>query len=136
MSDTTNIYNISKSTDIMHLILRLIFNCNDYNDTLLSNILVRKFFNYNHTTYNGNLLEDIFQKRPFNLEDIYIFSRDYYALFNYIASLPKYSRIFRMVTIQKEEFKNEVLPSVLSNFRPNNSARIFTEIIGELKTYI
>ncbi len=137
MSDTENIYNICKSIDIMHLIIRLIINSNYKNDILFIEILVNKFFKYNHTLYStNNLLADILQKPSFNISDIYIFTRDYYKLFNHISSLPKYKKIFKAMPSRKTEFKDHVLLTVLENFRPNNAARIFKEIIEELKVHI
>ncbi len=137
MSDTENVYNICKSIDIMHLIMRLIVDCIRYNDVLLLDILKNKFFKYNHTLYSANnLLVDIFEKPSFNIHDIYYFTRDYYKLFNHISSLPKYTKIFKVMPSRKVEFKDEVLLSVLSNFKPNNAARIFKEIIEELKVHI
>ncbi len=89
VSDIGNQYNISKSTDIMNLILRLIINCSTYNDLFLYNIFITKFCNYNHTLYNRNLIEDIKKSNNINLVDIYTYSTDYYALFNNICSLPQ-----------------------------------------------
>ncbi len=138
MSDTENEYNICKSIDIMHLIIRLIIECIRYHDVLLLDILKNKFFKYNHTLYSANnLLVDILEKPDFNIpNDIYYFTRDYYKLFNHISSLPKYTKIFKVMPSRKVEFKDEVLLSVLSNFKPNNAAHIFNEIIEELKVHI
>ncbi len=135
MNDSTNIFNICKSIDIMHLIIRIMLNCQDRDDTLLLNILKDKFFNYNQISYT-NLFDDILIPLQTSIEYIYYFTTDYHGLFNYISSLDKYKRIFTHMPTKKSEFKNEVLLNVLSNFRPNNAVRIFNEIIKELEVHM
>jgi hypothetical protein len=81
------------------------------------------------------LIEDIKKSNKINLDDIYTYSTDYYALINYLSSLPKYKRIFKSMPSRKDEFKDVVL-TVLSRLTPNNASHIFTDIISALKVYI